>query len=150
MSRYGRVAPTINLALCEAVDRIVQHREQRGGGGGGVASPTMAGGAKAAAAVEEEEEAGMVDRGGRRETGGGGEESRVPPLDTKEVAMRLCALIDSCDGRPDELMADPRARAELESIFPGLEEREFRNMLGACLERRQVSALCFCLCLWLS
>ena len=68
--------------------------------------------------------------------GGGG--AREAPTEAKKVAMRICALIDSFDGRLDEVMADPRARAELESIFPGLDEREFRTMLRGCAEGSQV------------
>ncbi|CAM9129821.1 unnamed protein product, partial [Scytosiphon promiscuus] len=38
-------------------------------------------------------------------------------------------------------MADPRARAELDAIFPGVEEREFRALLEECIERSQTPPL---------
>lgn len=110
-SRYSS-GSAISVALCEAVGRIVEQR-----GGGRVASPqAMA-------------EAGGAERGGRREPLGG---------DPKKVAMRLCAMVESYGGRLEEVTADPRARAELEAIIPGLDEEEFRAMLGGCVERSQV------------
>ena len=126
---YVRPKPVINVALCDAVEKIVQHRGERGAGGeGGVrgaSSPGVADGSKG--------EAVGVDRERRDGIGGGG-----APTEAKKVAMRICSLIDSFDGRLDEVMADPRARAELESIFPGLDEREFRTMLRGCAEGSQV------------
>lgn len=138
--RYGGPVPTINRAMLEAVDRIVQRSEQRGaggGGGGGVVSPVAA----ATVAGPQTAVAGTgVERVGHREGGGGGVGD--PPLsDAKEAAMRLCSLLDSFDGRVEEVMEDVRARAELESIFPGLEERDFRSMLGGFMDRYEVSLL---------
>ncbi|CAM9129743.1 unnamed protein product, partial [Scytosiphon promiscuus] len=50
--RYVRppVLPGINQALCEAVERIFQHREKYAGGGGRVGSPSVAEGPKAGGA----------------------------------------------------------------------------------------------------
>lgn len=138
---YGGAEPAINRALCEAVDRISHFRKHREVDR--VASPeTPAGAGATRGAVTDsagvDKERGGVGGGGSRgrEAAGG---ARPPGPEAKKVAMRLCELMDRCDGRMEEVMADPRARAELEAIFPGLDEKEFRSMLLACVERTQVN-----------
>ena len=140
--RYYQPSDTIDLALCETVDRIVQHRDGRGSGR--AASPSIACGPQsAAAAAALAAEMPGRERDGYREREIGVEETRAPPPDAKKVAMRLCELVDRCGGQLDEVMADPRTRAELESIFPGLEEKEFRAMLRGCVDRPQVRGCAF-------
>lgn len=117
-SRYVRPAqPGITQALCEAVERIFQHRKKRAGGGGGGRAPED------------------PDTDIERSAGAGSS----PALDAKKATMRIIAILESFDGRLNDMMADPRAMAELDAIFPGVEEREFRALLEGCIERSQVS-----------
>jgi len=123
--------PNINRALYEAVERIFQHRDKRSGmgpgggrgGGGRAASPSVAEGPKTDAA-------GVADERGRG--------APSTSMDAKQATMRIIAILDGFDGRLDDVMADTRARAELDVIFPGVKDREFRALLESCIERAQV------------
>ncbi len=148
--RYMRppAQSSINRALYEAVERIFQHRDKRSGigpgggrnGPGRDASPSVAGGAKMDAA-------GGADERGRASS---------TAMDAKQATMRIIAIMEGFDGRLDDVMADPRARAELDAIFPGVKDREFRALLESCIERSQVRPAlcvhmrCVCVCLSLS
>lgn len=117
-ARYVRPAqPGINRALCEAVERIFEHREKHAGGSGG-------------GHAAEDPNADVVER----RAGAGSS----PALDAKKATMRIIAMLESFDGRLNDMVADPRAMAELDAIFPGVEEREFRALLEGCIERSQV------------
>lgn len=130
--RYARPAqPGINQALYEAVERIFRHRELHGGGGAGggrAASPSMADGSKADAIGADERGVGMGLRAG------------LPPvLDAKKATMKIIGIMETFDGRLDDVMADRRARAELDAIFPGVKDQDFRALLEGCIERSQVT-----------
>lgn len=117
--RYVRPAqPGINRALCEAVERIFDHREKLAGAGGG-------------GHAAEDPNTDVVER----RAGAGSS----PALDAKKATMRIITMLESFDGRLNDMMADPRAMAELDTIFPGVEEGEFRALLEGCIERSQVS-----------
>lgn len=134
------VLPGINQALCEAVERIFQHREKYAGGGR-VASPAGADGPKTTGGAGSD--AVGIERRGMG--GAGGRAASSLALDAKKATMRIIAIMESFEGRLSVVMADPRARAELDAIFPGVEEREFRALLEECIERSQVSRGSSCL-----
>lgn len=74
-------------------------------------------------------------------TGGADERGRgasSTAMDAKQATMRIIAIMEGFGGRLDDVMADPRARAELDAIFPGVQDREFRALLESCMERSQV------------
>lgn len=143
--RYVRASPpSINQTLCEAIERIFEHREKLAGAGVGV------GGRVASAAVYEGSNTSAGLRGDAEMNGG--RRGAVPPprgvssslaLDAKKATLRIIAIMESFEGRLNDVMSDARARAELDAIFPGMHEREFRALLEECIERSQVSK-CFC------
>lgn len=140
--RYLRAAPpSINQTLCEAIERIFQHREKHAGAGGRVASPAVAEGSNTSAGLR-----------GDAEVNGGRRGAPPPPrgvssslaLDANKATTRIIAIMESFEGRLNDVMSDARARAELDAIFPGMHEREFRALLEECIERSQVSKKCAC------
>ncbi|CAM9125033.1 unnamed protein product [Ectocarpus sp. 6 AP-2014] len=139
--RYVRASPpSINQTLCEAIERIFEHREKLAGAGVG------GGGRVAASAVTEGSNTSTGLRGGAGMNGG--RRGAAPPprgvssslaLDAKKATLRIIAIMESFEGRLNDVMSDARARAELDAIFPGMHEREFRALLEECIERSQVS-----------
>lgn len=139
--RYARSAQPpginqVNQALFEAVERIFRHREKHGAGGAGRdASPSVAA------------DGPKADTMGADERGLGGRGASSPVLDAKKATMRIIGIMESFDGRLDDVMADARARAELDAIFPGVKERDFRALLEGCIDRSQVRASYFLFCI---
>eukprot|EP00903_Cladosiphon_okamuranus_P008628 g8274.t1 len=120
--------PGINQALYEAVERIFRHREKHGAGGGGERIGSPSDGSKADAIGADERGVGL--RGGSS-----------PSMDAKKATMRIINIMESFDGRLDDVMADPRARSEIYAIFPGVKDREFRALLEGCIHRSQTPPL---------
>ncbi|CBN78312.1 Putative NIN-like transcription factor [Ectocarpus siliculosus] len=138
--RYVRASPpSINQTLCEAIERVFEHREKMAGAGVGV------GGRVASAAVTEGSNTSTGLRGDA-EMNGGRRGAAPPPrgvssslaLDAKKATLRIIAIMESFEGRLNDVMRDARARAELDAIFPGMHEREFRALLEECIERSQL------------
>ncbi|CAB1098953.1 unnamed protein product [Ectocarpus sp. CCAP 1310/34] len=130
--RYVRASPpSINQTLCEAIERIFEHREKLAGAGVGV------GGRVASAAVTEGSNTSTGLRGDAKMNGGRRGAAPPPPGAT----LRIIAIMESFEGRLNDVMSDARARAELDAIFPGMHEREFRALLEECIERSQTPPL---------
>ncbi|CAN0361993.1 unnamed protein product [Ectocarpus sp. 12 AP-2014] len=130
--------PSINQTLCEAIERIFEHREKLAGAGVGV------GGRVASAAVTEGSNTSTGLRGDAEVNGGrrgaAGVSSSLA-LAAKKATLRIIAIMESFEGRLNDVMSDARARAELDAIFPGIQEREFRALLEECIERSQAPPL---------
>lgn len=134
--RYARPAqPGINQALYEAVDRIFRHREKHAGGGAGAGGGRAASPSAAAAVDRSKVEAIGADERG---VGGARAVASSPVMDAKKATVIIIGIMESFDGRLDDVLADPRARAELDAIFPGVKDSEFRALLEGCIERSQV------------
>lgn len=68
---------------------------------------------------------GSAERGARDADGVG----RGTVTSSQTVARFVDDLLGRYHGRMDELMADPEMRAEIDAVFPGIEEPEFVAMI---------------------